>query len=219
VIFIGKFLIMKHILNNLSEQEKNSIREQHKDVIKINTSRFHKLLEAKLGDSKPLLSEQTGSLADDEFAVGEEIFKKREQPELFAQSIMKELISSLEGFGTSLPKLRQACKNIMNKRIYDEVLRLIKIDYPQYNLVMDFIMTDFNTIIDRPNYRPDLANKPGFGADGWDTTADTNTSKFCATMMKNFNEDEWNKGFMSKVKTAPKPKPTPTPEPTRPRAY
>lgn len=55
---------MKHLLNNLSEEEKNAIRRQHKDVIEINTSRFHKLLEAKLGDSKPLLSEQKQKMFD-----------------------------------------------------------------------------------------------------------------------------------------------------------
>jgi len=45
---------MKHILNNLTEQEKNAIREQHTDKIKIDTSRFKKLMESKLGDVKPI---------------------------------------------------------------------------------------------------------------------------------------------------------------------
>jgi hypothetical protein len=49
---------MKHILNNLSEQEKNSIREQHTGGIKVMTESFSKLLNSKLGDSKPLVSEQ-----------------------------------------------------------------------------------------------------------------------------------------------------------------
>jgi hypothetical protein len=48
---------MKHLLNNLSEHEKNHIREQHTDKIKIDTSKFRKLMESKLGDVK-LISEQ-----------------------------------------------------------------------------------------------------------------------------------------------------------------
>jgi hypothetical protein len=49
---------MKHILNNLSEQEKNAIREQHTGGMKVMTENFNKLLGSKLGDSKPLVSEQ-----------------------------------------------------------------------------------------------------------------------------------------------------------------
>jgi hypothetical protein len=50
---------MKHILNNLSEQEKNSIREQHTGGMKVMTENFSKLLNSKLGDAKPLVSEQS----------------------------------------------------------------------------------------------------------------------------------------------------------------
>ena len=49
---------MKHILNNLSEQEKNAIREQHTGGMKIMTENFHRLLGSKLGDVKPLVNEQ-----------------------------------------------------------------------------------------------------------------------------------------------------------------
>ena len=49
---------MKHILNDLSEQEKNSIREQHTGGMKVMTESFSKLLNSKLGDVKPILAEQ-----------------------------------------------------------------------------------------------------------------------------------------------------------------
>jgi hypothetical protein len=49
---------MKHILNNLSEEEKNAIREQHTGGMKVMTENFSKLLNSKLGDSKPLVNEQ-----------------------------------------------------------------------------------------------------------------------------------------------------------------
>ena len=53
---------MKHILNNLSEQEKNAIREQHTGGMKVATDKFSQLLESKLGDVKPILSEQKSNL-------------------------------------------------------------------------------------------------------------------------------------------------------------
>jgi len=48
---------MKHILNNMSEEEKNSIREQHTGGMKVMTENFNKLLNSKLGDSKPLVEQ------------------------------------------------------------------------------------------------------------------------------------------------------------------
>ena len=51
-------------MNDLSIEEKNRIREQHEGGMKIDTSRFRKLMESKLGNSKPLVSEQ-GSMYSD----------------------------------------------------------------------------------------------------------------------------------------------------------
>ena len=48
---------MKHILNDLTEQEKNAIREQHTGGMKVMTEKFSKLTNSKLGDVK-LISEQ-----------------------------------------------------------------------------------------------------------------------------------------------------------------
>ena len=48
---------MKHILNDLSEEEKNSIRKQHTGGIKVMTENFNKLINSKLGDAKPLVEE------------------------------------------------------------------------------------------------------------------------------------------------------------------
>ena len=49
---------MKHILNNISEEEKNAIREQHTGGMKLNIEKFKQLLETKQGDVKPLVAEQ-----------------------------------------------------------------------------------------------------------------------------------------------------------------
>lgn len=48
---------MKHLLNNLSIEEKNRIREQHEGGMSLDTSKFRKLVESKLGNSKPLVNE------------------------------------------------------------------------------------------------------------------------------------------------------------------
>jgi hypothetical protein len=49
---------MKHLLNNMSEEEKNTIREQHTGGMKVITENFYKLLGSKLGNVKPLITEQ-----------------------------------------------------------------------------------------------------------------------------------------------------------------
>ena len=58
---------MKHILNDLSDDEKNRIREQHTGGKKITIENFNNLVNTKLGDSKPFLNEQ--SQAPDTFNV------------------------------------------------------------------------------------------------------------------------------------------------------
>jgi hypothetical protein len=78
---------MKHILNDLSEQEKNSIREQHTGGMKVMTESFSKLLNSKLGDVKPLVNEQ---------------------------DLMGMLNQVLTGFGDSDKKVKEFC-DICNK--------------------------------------------------------------------------------------------------------
>ena len=48
---------MKHILNNISQEEKNRILEQHRGGKQIDTTRFKSLLESTMGNVKPLISE------------------------------------------------------------------------------------------------------------------------------------------------------------------
>ena len=48
---------MKHLLNNISEEEKNRIREQHEGGMNLAIDNFMKLVETKLGDAKPYLTE------------------------------------------------------------------------------------------------------------------------------------------------------------------
>ena len=51
---------MKHLLNDLTEEEKNSIREQHTGGMNVVTENFSKLINAKSGDVKPLVNEREG---------------------------------------------------------------------------------------------------------------------------------------------------------------
>ena len=67
---------MKHLLNNMSEEEKNSIREQHTDKLKVNTGNFSKLLNSKLGNVKPILGEQVDESA---FTFGDKVKNKLEK--------------------------------------------------------------------------------------------------------------------------------------------
>lgn len=46
---------MKHLLNDLSPEEKNRILEQYDNSLIVETSRFKKLLKSSLGNVKPLM--------------------------------------------------------------------------------------------------------------------------------------------------------------------
>ena len=63
---------MKHILNNLTEQEKQSILEQHKGGMKVMNENFSKLIKATLGDAKPLVSEQADDQNTHRYDKGEQ---------------------------------------------------------------------------------------------------------------------------------------------------
>ena len=117
-----------------------------------------------------------------------------------AKLIWDEIKDSIEGLGTNLPKLKKACGKITSKQIYDQLLTLVK-NEEKVNLVMDYIMDDFSTMFDEPQYTQVHAGKGGYGADGFDTSESTNTSKFCASQMSKFNSDEWQKGFFLKANT------------------
>lgn len=57
-IFITKYYIMKHILNDISQEEKNRILEQHTGGKQLMIENFNKLVNNKLGTVKTLISEE-----------------------------------------------------------------------------------------------------------------------------------------------------------------
>jgi len=56
---------MKHLLNNLSEEEKNSIREQHTGGMEVINENFKNMVDKKLGDVPTYLNEQGEMLNPD----------------------------------------------------------------------------------------------------------------------------------------------------------
>jgi hypothetical protein len=51
---------MKHLLNDLSNSERNRILEQYENSILVETNNFNRLLKAKSGNVKPLINEREG---------------------------------------------------------------------------------------------------------------------------------------------------------------
>ena len=50
---------MKHLLNNISQEEKNSIREQHSGGKEIIIENFNQMINKKLGDVPTYLTEES----------------------------------------------------------------------------------------------------------------------------------------------------------------
>jgi hypothetical protein len=69
---------MKHLLNDLSSEERNRILEQYNNSLIIETSKFNKLMESKLGDVKPLINEQVLNLQSVADKLGMDYVSARE---------------------------------------------------------------------------------------------------------------------------------------------
>ena len=119
---------MKHILNDLSEQEKNAIREQHTGGMKVMTENFSKLLNAKLGDAKPLVSEQNKFEFDP---------KDLEMPDLRDMFLSKDVSPEVEKMGSEFKDAMQAC--VSEKNLYKVKGFLDNLETKKMNL--------FNTIM------------------------------------------------------------------------
>ena len=102
---------MKHILNNLSEEEKNAIREQHTGGMKVMTENFSKLLNSKLGDAKPLVNEAIPGIEpvydNDEPKFTAALFFKENQTQLSPKDTNEVINFISEGLRSSLPILQK----------------------------------------------------------------------------------------------------------------
>ena len=106
---------MKHILNNLSEQEKNSIREQHTGGMKVMTEGFSKLINSKLGDVKPIVNR----------IVKEQFDGEIESPQDNVNSGYEELKSRLERYKNKmdifLDELKSSGTGIDGRRFLKQI--------------------------------------------------------------------------------------------------
>ena len=84
---------MKHLLNNMTESEKNAIREQHSGGMTVMTEKFSKLVESKLGDSKPFVNEQHPNWAQ----AAQAVFKPKAQAVQPQSQTGNDRISNLAG--------------------------------------------------------------------------------------------------------------------------
>ena len=87
---------MKHLLNDLTEQEKNSIREQHTGGMKVITENFSKLINAKSGDVKPLVNEDYSDLEKEFDEFDEDSFSECDELIDTMKFIFKDFMDFLE---------------------------------------------------------------------------------------------------------------------------
>jgi hypothetical protein len=97
---------MKHLLNNLTEQEKNRIRGQHKESIKVVTENFSRLLNSKSGDIKPFVSEQEEPMS----GVGPSVARYVVKPGDNLTKIAKMVNSTVEELMKNNPKIKDPNK-------------------------------------------------------------------------------------------------------------
>jgi len=110
---------MKHILNNISRQEKNSILEQYSGGKRLQIENFSKLVNSKLGDVKTLISEEESMmegnqyLSEDFTIDGVEDFDFPEDPNNFNKWHIEELLKVYD---------------------VDEANEILNSHYPEYSL-------------------------------------------------------------------------------------
>jgi hypothetical protein len=124
---------MKHLLNNLSSEEKSRILEQHSGGKSIDTSKFKRLLESKLGDAKPLLNEEERDAQQDVNKFKENIgLLKKRFDDMMSQAVVAYKKSGLNNTDS---------KSIYVKEKYDRYFNdLLNYDYKEH---MSILSSDF----------------------------------------------------------------------------
>jgi hypothetical protein len=126
---------MKHILNNLSDEEKNSIREQHTGGMNVVTENFYRLLGSKLGDVKPLVSEQTiasNILSGSSHKAVKAVFDScRNVPQLSINTngIVDSIYKGIQGLGTDERLITGALSSIRDLNTFCTAVKNYKTTY------------------------------------------------------------------------------------------
>jgi len=111
---------MKHLLNDLSNEEKNRIREQYEGGMSVDNSRFKKLMESKLGDVKPLISEDLSSLMKDiSTTLGNDIENNKPLNCELLKPTIKNILSNLDENEEDKPMITTVCTS-------DEPIEMLK---------------------------------------------------------------------------------------------
>lgn len=116
---------MKHLLNNLSNEEKNSILEQHTGGMKVITENFSKLIGAKHGDSKPLVKEQE----EENYDEARKDYNWFERDEIAPEDLEKVLSNNNKKYSDKEWKLNDLKKRftspILNANSEEEIMDAI----------------------------------------------------------------------------------------------
>jgi hypothetical protein len=111
---------MKHLLNDLSNEEKNRIREQYEGGMSVDNSRFKKLMESKLGNVKPLISEDLSSLMKDiSTTLGNDIENNKSLDCESLKPTIKNILSNLDENEEDKPMITTVCTS-------DEPIKMLK---------------------------------------------------------------------------------------------
>jgi len=121
---------MKHLLNNISQEEKNSILEQHQGGMKVITENFQKMVNKKLGDVPTFLNEakmETCEECGNELTEGGECMEcgsmyEEETMEQNAQTLPSQKLNYLDANG--IESLAKEIVGRLDKNIKSELRRL-----------------------------------------------------------------------------------------------
>lgn len=118
---------MKHILNDLTENEKNSIREQHTGGMKVITENFSKLVNSKQGEVKTIVNEQEmgNKMSDVVMSCFKEHFEK---PQIKMPSTCEELVKEImetKKLPTDMAKFT-ACSSSLSKEVGTDIFTTMR---------------------------------------------------------------------------------------------
>ena len=116
---------MKHLLNNISEEEKNRIREQHEGGMNLAIDNFKKLVETKLGDAKPYLTEASQETCE---ACGGMMVEGECVEQCSSMKEEDELDEGLELKYLTIPQIESLAKEIVGKLDDDFKNQLRRLD-------------------------------------------------------------------------------------------
>lgn len=118
-----------------------------------------------------------------------------------AWGIMGQLVKAIEGVGTDEDAILKAVSFVKSQRIYNYLLQIVQKSPTvkqktgsNYNLVMDYILTDFQVpVVDKPMFTSRRVNR---NTDSWDSKTgvsldkDSQITKKSADILSRFNEKE-----------------------------